>query len=78
MELGLRLVPAEREVGFLLTIEAHDVGQERDLPVSPVTVGAVDLAVDVPGVDEEDFVSPGRLLLAPLSRNQSVHGSVTV
>ena len=40
-------------------------------------MGAVDLAVDVPGVEEEHRVLARRAALAR-SRNQSVTGSVTV
>ena len=59
-----RFVAAEREVEFFVTIKTDDVGEKSDLRFGPVTMGAVDLAVDVTGVDEEDFVFAGRLALA--------------
>ena len=54
----------EREVKFLVTVEADDIGEEADLCVGPVTVGSIDLAVDVAGVDEENFVGARRALFA--------------
>ena len=58
-------------------VEAYDVGEKFDLVGGEFAVGAVELFVDVTGVDEEDFIARGTLRL-PLSKNQSVQGKVTV
>ena len=44
------------EFGRLAAVEADEVGDELDLRGSEVAVGAVELAEDVAGVDEEDGV----------------------
>ena len=69
-DLRLGLVAAEREVEVFAAIEADDVGEEADLRGRPVAVGAVDLPVDVPGVDEQHLVGARRLLLAPVEKPQ--------
>lgn len=60
-ELRFGFFAAEGEVGGFAAIEADEIGHEADLGIGPVAVGAVDLAVDVAGVDEEDGVGAGRL-----------------
>ena len=52
-ELGFGAVV---EFGRLAAVEADEVGDELDLRGSEVAVGAVELAEDVAGVDEEDGV----------------------
>ena len=51
-QLGFGFVAAESEVEFLVAIKADYVGEEANLRFGPVTVRAVDLAVDTTGVDE--------------------------
>jgi len=57
---------AQGEVETFAAPEADEVGDEADLRGRPFAVRSVDLPVDVAGID------------LPLSRNQSVQGSVTV
>ena len=70
LELRLRLVAADGEVERFAAIEADDVGEEADLRGRPVAVGAVDLPVDVAGVDEEHGVGARRLRLALVEEPQ--------
>ena len=53
-------------LGALAPVEPGDVGQKLDLRRGPVAVGAVDLAVEVAGVDEEHLIGAGGLALAPV------------
>ena len=50
--LCLGFVAAESEVEFFVTVKADDVGEKTDLRFGPVSVGAVDLPVNVAGIDE--------------------------
>jgi hypothetical protein len=61
----------------LAPVEADDVGEQLDLLGQEVAVGAVDLAVEVAGVDEQHRVLAVGAGLA-LSRNHRVTGRVTV
>ena len=75
--LGPFFFAAVVEFEILAAVEADEVGEDLDLRGGEVAVGAVELAEDVAGIDEEDF--PGAVAgLFPLSKNQRVHGSVTV
>ena len=47
------------EFAGLGAVEADDVGEEFELGVGEVAVGAVELAEDVASVDEEDVVGAG-------------------
>jgi hypothetical protein len=49
-DLGLGFIATEGEVEFLVTIQADDIGEKADLGFRPITVGAVDLPVDVASV----------------------------
>src|SRR5205823_1166046 len=53
-DLRLSLVAAKCEVEIFAAIETDDVGEEADLRGCPIAVRAVDLPVDVPGINEED------------------------
>jgi len=55
---------------FLTPVETGDVGKELDLRHSPVTVGSVNLAEEVAGVDEEHLVAAERLALTPVEEPQ--------
>ena len=63
--------------GRFASIESRNVGQKLNLRWCPITVGAVDLTIDVAGVNEKYLIGAGGLLL-PRSKNQSVQGKVTV
>ena len=54
--LGHQLGAALLCLGLLPAIETGDVGQEFDLLGFKLAVGAVDLGVDVAGVEEKDLV----------------------
>ena len=60
LELRLGLLAAEGVVGLLAAVEADEIRKEADLSCGPVAVSAVDLAVDMACVDEEDGVGAGR------------------
>ena len=68
MDLRLCLVAAEREVEVFTTIETDHVGDKAELALRPVPVGAINLPVDVAGVEEEDLVGARRLLLASIQK----------
>ena len=53
------------------------LAKELDLRRGPVAVSAVDLAVEVAGVNEEHFIGTGCLALAPVKEPEE-QGSVTV
>ena len=59
LDLRFSLVAAEGVVEGLASVEADEVGEEADLRFRPFAVGAVYLAVDVAGIDEEDGVGSG-------------------
>ena len=64
-ELGFGFFPALRKVEGFAAIEADDVGDEADLCGCPVAVGAVHLAVDVPGVNKQNRVGTVLFTLTP-------------
>ena len=64
--LGQQVGAVVQVLGFLAPVEPDDVGQELDLRRGEVAVGAVDLAEDVAGVEEEHLVGAGGLALAPV------------
>jgi len=72
-----QLSAAVQVLGCLAPVEAGDIGQVFHLLRRPVAVGAVNLPINMTGVDKENFVGPLGLLLA-LSKNQRVQGKVTV
>ena len=65
------------ELRLLAPVKPDDVGQKLDLLGGELPVGAVNLPEDVPGVEEQHLVLAVVSAL-PLSKNQSVQGSVTV
>ena len=62
-DLQLCFATAEGEVEFLAAVEADDIRKEADLRFRPFAVGAVDLAINVAGVDEENCVGSRGLSL---------------
>ncbi len=54
----------------LAPVQAHDVGEQFDLLGEEVPVGPVDLAVEMPGVDEENLVLTLGALLGPVEEPQ--------
>ena len=51
VDLGRRSIATKGGVQGFAPVQAHQVGDEADLRVRPVAVGAVHLPVDVAGVD---------------------------
>ena len=74
LQLRPRLVAAEGEIGRFAAVESDDVGEEADLRGRPVAVRAVDLPVDVPGVEEEHAIRAGRALFSRSSALSSRAG----
>jgi hypothetical protein len=60
----LCFIAAKSEIQFFIPIQADDVREKADLSLRPVAVGAVDLAVNVPRVDEQNFDFPWGLPFA--------------
>lgn len=65
-EFAFGLFPSERKVGCLAPVEADNIREKTYLRFRPLAVGAVDLAVDVAGVDEEDGAGPDGLRFSPV------------
>ena len=65
-------------LGLLAAVEPHDVREELDLLGREVAVRAVDLAEDVPGVDEQHLVGALGVASCPGRRTTACTGSVTV
>jgi len=59
-ELRFGLAAAKSKIWLFAAIEPDYVRNEADLRGCPVTMGTVDLSVDVPGIDEKDGVFPRR------------------
>ena len=51
-QLRFGFVATEGEVEFFITVEADNIGEKSDLRFGPIAVSAIDLPVDMAGVDE--------------------------
>ena len=61
-----QLITTRLELGCLSPPEADDVGEELGLLGCPVSVGSVDLVVDLACINKQHLVSPLGVLLAPV------------
>ena len=70
LDFRFGFVAAEGKIEVFAPVEADEVAEKADLRGRPVAVGAVDLPVDVPGVDEQHGVGARRTGLALIKKPQ--------
>src|SRR5207237_544903 len=67
-QFRVRAITTKCEIQVFAAIQPHDIPEEADLGGGPVAVGAVNLAVDMPGINKENRVRTiwrGTLTLNP-------------